>query len=68
MISERTKAGLARAKAQGKHIGRRPKLSKMEIKELVRMYREGVPIKRIAEKFGVSRQTVYNYLRREGIQ
>jgi len=67
LISERTKAGLQRAKAQGKHIGRKFKLSRKDIHELIRLYREGVPIKRIAEKFGISRQTVYNYLRREGL-
>lgn len=28
--------------------------------------REGEPVKRVAERFGVSRQTVYNHLKREG--
>jgi DNA invertase Pin-like site-specific DNA recombinase len=66
MISERTKAGMARAKAQGKHVGRRPKLPNREVKEMLRLYREGVPIKRIAERFNVSRSTVYRYLEKYG--
>ena len=35
MISERTKAGLERARKEGKQIGRRPKLSEREVKELI---------------------------------
>ena len=67
MISERTKAGMAHTKAQGKHIGHPYKLNDKEARELVRLYREGVPIKRIAEKLGISRTTVYRYLKRLGI-
>lgn len=67
MISERTKAGMARAKLEGKHIGHPFKLSDREVKELARLYREGVPVKRIAERLGVSRTTVYRYLKRLGI-
>ncbi|RLE79283.1 MAG: hypothetical protein DRJ52_08745 [Thermoprotei archaeon] len=68
LISERTKAGLARARAQGKKIGGQFKLSEKEVKELIRLYKEGVPIRRIARRFGISRATVYRYLRRAGIQ
>ncbi|NPA98938.1 MAG: recombinase family protein [Crenarchaeota archaeon] len=66
MISERTKAGIARVKAQGKHVGHPFKLSDKEVKIIVKLYREGVPIKRIAERLGVSRATVYRYLKRVG--
>ena len=64
MISERTKAGMARAKAIGKHVGHPYKLTDRQVKELMRLYNEGVPIKRIAEKLGISRTTVYRYLKR----
>jgi len=67
LISERTKAGLARAKSQGKKIGGQFKLSDKEVKELIRLYKEGVPVKRLAERFGVSRATVYRYLIRGGV-
>ena len=67
LISERTKAGLERARREGKKIGRKFKLSERDVRELVRMYREGVPIARIARRLGVSRQTVYNYLKRKNV-
>jgi len=62
IISERTKAGMARAKARGRHIGHPYKLSQHEVRELVKLYKEGIPVKRIAEKLGVSRATIYRYL------
>jgi len=34
MISERTKAGMARAKAAGKHVGRRPKLTEEDLRRV----------------------------------
>ena len=67
LISERTKAGIARAKAQGKHIGGKYKLSDKEVKELIELYRQGVPVVRLAKRFGVSRATVYRYLKRAGV-
>lgn len=68
LISERTKAGLARAKAQGKRIGGQFKLSGKQVKELVKLYQEGVPIAELARRFGVSRVTVYRYLERAGVR
>lgn len=67
MISERTRAGMVRAKAQGKHVGHPYRLSQREVRELVKLYEEGVPVKRIAKRLGVSRATVYRYLNRLGI-
>ena len=66
-ISERTKAGLARAKIQGKKVGGQFKLSNREVKELIKLYKEGVPIKRIAERLGVNRVTIYRYLKRADV-
>lgn len=64
MISERTKAGMARVKAMGKHIGRKPKLSEKDIREIMRLIKEGVPKKRIAEKLNISRSTLYRYMQK----
>ena len=64
LISERTKAGLARAKAQGKKIGGQFRLNEKQVKELVELYKMGVPITQLAKRFGVSRITVYRYLER----
>jgi len=68
MISERTKAGLERARRQGKRIGGRPKLSEKQVRELVELYKQGVPVARLARRYGVSRITVYRYLKRAGIK
>ncbi len=62
MISERTKAGLERAKREGKHVGRPPKLSAKEQKKIMELYSMGVPISRIASQLGVSRSTVKRYI------
>mgnify|MGYP000129568088 CR=1 FL=1 len=67
LISERTKAGLARARAEGKRVGGKPKLSERQVRELVKLYQEGVPVAELARRFGVSRVTIYRYLERVGI-
>jgi len=59
MISERTRAGMQRAKLQGKHVGRRLKLSE-DLKRVKELLSLGVPKKRIAELLGVSRTALYS--------
>ncbi len=57
MIQERVKAGLARARAQGKKLGR-PRVS-ASIERKVRTHRtKGMGIKAIARKLGVGTGTV----------
>lgn len=68
LISQRTKEALARIKTEGKKIGRRhgSKNRKHILdgheEEIVKLYQEGTPKKHIAQIFGVSRRTIYNYL------
>jgi DNA invertase Pin-like site-specific DNA recombinase len=63
LIAQRTKEALARCKAEGKVLGRRPgravnvKLSGHE-KEIRKMLREGKNKAEIGRRFGVHRQTV----------
>jgi len=63
LIAQRTKEALARCKAEGKVLGRRPgkavnvKLTGHE-KEIRKMIREGKNNKEIGRRFGVHRQTV----------
>jgi len=64
MISERTKAGMQRAKAAGKHVGRKSKLSEQELRRVKELLELGVPKKRIAELLGISRTTLYRYLKK----
>ena len=61
MIQERVKAGLARAKAQGKRLGRPPVSARIEYR--VRQARKkGMGIKRIADHVGVGVGTVQRIL------
>lgn len=55
-ISERTKAGLERARRAGKQLGRRPKI--MDRDKMRRMRGEGKSLGEIAKVFGVSRTQV----------
>lgn len=66
LIRERTKDGLARAKAQGKRIGRPPKPEITE--EILSLRAQGLSLRQIGEKLGISRQGVKQRLRRVRIQ
>ncbi len=68
LITERTRAGLAAAKARGRIGGRKRKLSPADIKE-IRAYAstDEVPVTTLAKRFGVSRPTIYKYLDRSAI-
>jgi len=61
LISERTKAGMMRAKAQGKRIGAQPKVDPAKLMTLMK---RGLRPPEIAQILGVSRSTVYAALRR----
>jgi DNA invertase Pin-like site-specific DNA recombinase len=61
MIRERVMAGLARAKAQGKPIGR-PKVNGQVEKKVMKLRSGGMGIKRIAKEAGVAVGTVYRIL------
>ncbi len=52
-LSERTRAGLDRAKSQGKKLGR-PALSSEKTKEIRKLKAQGLSIRNIAAKTGVS--------------
>ena len=62
LIAERVRAGMARAKAQGKHVGR-PTLSGSKQHQILELVEAGGMSKRaIARTVGVSPQTVLNVL------
>lgn len=56
-LIERTKAGLARARAQGKRLGR-PAASPLKVAAAVERVRAGTSIREAAKAAGVSRETV----------
>ena len=67
LIWERTKAGLAAARARGRMGGRRPKLSASDIKKAAAMLGDpSVTKSEVSEHFGVTRMTLNKALEREG--
>ena len=72
IIRERTKAGLAAARARGR-VGGRPKgLSKKAQHKAIlaeRLYLEGeLSISEICEQLSISKGTLYNYLHHQGVK
>ena len=63
LIRERQKEGIALAKQRGVYRGRKPALSDEQIVELKGLVRTGIPKTRVAKGFGITRETVYQYLK-----
>ena len=66
LIRDRTKAGLARAKAQGKSLGRPRKRVNMDRARDLRS--QGLGYRKIASALGVSYVTVRERLKKEGVE
>jgi len=64
LISQRVKAGMARTKAQGKHIAR-PPISKHLQAQILTLQREGLSMNKISKTLGIAYGTVYNYRLKE---
>lgn len=63
LIRERTKSGLAAARARGRKGGRKPSLSPKKIQVARKMYADGdSTVAEIARVLGVSRATIYRHL------
>jgi DNA invertase Pin-like site-specific DNA recombinase len=62
LINERTKEGLERVKAQGKHLGRKGQDTK-EIKRALKLFAErekyGLSVNDISKQTGVPRSTIF---------
>jgi len=63
LIRERQREGIELAKARGAYRGRRRSLSDDQVAELRRRVEDGVPKAVLARELGVSRETLYQYLR-----
>jgi DNA invertase Pin-like site-specific DNA recombinase len=59
-ISERTKAGLERARKQGKQLGR-PSISDKKKEEIKKLRKDGLSIRSVAGRLNISTGTVRNY-------
>jgi DNA invertase Pin-like site-specific DNA recombinase len=62
IIVERTNAGLARARAQGKRLGR-PEMSPSLIEDMKGLRAKGHSLRFIADQLGVGRGTVEKYVK-----
>lgn len=63
MILERQREGIAIAKREGKYRGRKPTLNAEQIAKAKERLAFGVPHAAVARECGVSRQTLYQYVR-----
>ena len=63
LIRERQREGIALAKLRGAYRGRKPALNRAQAIELCRRAKAGEPKAALAREFGISRATVYEYLR-----
>lgn len=62
MILERQREGIALAKAAGKYKGRKAALTTAQADELRARLAGGESVSGLAREYGISRQTVYNYV------
>ena len=65
LIHERQREGIALAKQRGAYRGRRKSLSEAEITQLRDRLTTGISKAQAAREFGVSRETLYQYLKAE---
>lgn len=63
LIRERQREGIAIAKAKGVYKGRKKALGPVEAHELIVQARAGIPKAALARAYGISQETVYQYLR-----
>ena len=65
LLKERQREGIALAKQRGVYKGRKPSLSDSEIEEAKRRVDGGEKKAKVARDYGISRETLYKYLRKE---
>lgn len=58
LLIERTQAGISRAKAEGKAMGRPSALNKQQQDEVRRQLSDGASVAGLAKRYGTSRQTI----------
>ena len=72
LISERTQAGLKSARVRGRKGGRPKGMTQAAIEKATiaeALYKNGsIPVKKIAEQLGISKTTLYVYLRHRSVE
>jgi DNA invertase Pin-like site-specific DNA recombinase len=61
--AERQREGIQKAQEQGVHFGRKKKLTPAQMSELQRRRAQGILIKTLMDDYGLSKVSVYRYLR-----
>jgi DNA invertase Pin-like site-specific DNA recombinase len=65
-ILERTRAGIAQARAEGVQFGRPRLVDEKKIMKAVGMYKDGIAVPKILAATGLPRPTFYRYLKQSG--
>lgn len=60
LLVERTQAGLARAKAEGRKLGRRSKTNEEQRSEIIKKLQSGITVSAVAREYQISRANVIN--------
>jgi DNA invertase Pin-like site-specific DNA recombinase len=68
LIREREREGIVLAKQRGVYKGRKKTLTPERASELVQRADSGVPKALMARDYGISRETVYQYLRQAKLE
>ena len=63
LIRERQREGIALARQRGAYRGRARALTAEQVLQLRQRAAEGIPKATLAREYGISRETVYRYLR-----
>jgi DNA invertase Pin-like site-specific DNA recombinase len=66
LLVERTQSGLARAKAEGKTLGRPTKTTADDQAKIVELHAAGQSLTKIAAQFGIGKATVHNIIKTAG--
>lgn len=63
LLVERTQAGLMRAKAEGKTLGRPAKTTARDQAKIVALHDGGMSLQKIADQFGIGKATVHDVIK-----
>lgn len=59
LIKERQREGISKAKQEGRNLGRKPKLTAVQVEEIKARIAQGTEKKALAAEYGISRVTLY---------
>jgi DNA invertase Pin-like site-specific DNA recombinase len=68
LIHERQREGIALAKQRGAYKGRKKSLSQAEVARLHERLTTGISKAQVAREFGISRETLYKYVRGQPVE